>query len=164
MVGFGDKPVDLVQEGVDCAIRVGDLEDSSLVARRLGELQRLTAASPAYIERHGEPTNLDDLRQHLAVQYFFNRTGQVKDMNFVVARISDPGQDAGHASCERRRGSRDVRRTGRWNYSGASIHATAASAFRRTGRGVAAVEDTSHAHCGRVSAQSPLGAEGSRLR
>jgi len=84
MVGFGDKPVDLVQDGVDCAIRVGELEDSSLVARRLGEFQTLTAASPAYIERHGEPANLDDLRQHLAVQYFSNITGRIKDMNFVV--------------------------------------------------------------------------------
>jgi LysR family transcriptional regulator, regulator for bpeEF and oprC len=70
MVGFGDEPVDLVQDGVDCAIRVGELEDSSLVARRLGELQTLTAASPAYIEHHGEPKNLHDLRQHMAVQYF----------------------------------------------------------------------------------------------
>ncbi|WP_075358672.1 LysR substrate-binding domain-containing protein [Caballeronia sordidicola] len=67
---------------------MGDPEDSSLVARRLGELQRLTVASPAYIERQGEPANLDDLRQHVAVQYFSNRTGRVKDMNFVVDRIS----------------------------------------------------------------------------
>jgi LysR family transcriptional regulator for bpeEF and oprC len=84
MVGFGDKPADLVQEGVDCAIRVGALEDSSLVARRLGELQTLTAASPAYIERYGEPTNLDDLRQHLAVQYFSSNAGRMDEMNFVV--------------------------------------------------------------------------------
>lgn len=84
MVGFGDKPVDLVQDGVDCAIRVGELQDSSLVARRLGSLQTLTAASPEYIERHGEPTSIDDLQEHLAVHYFFTRTGRVAEMNFVV--------------------------------------------------------------------------------
>jgi LysR family transcriptional regulator for bpeEF and oprC len=84
MVGFGDKPVDLVQEGIDCAIRVGALEDSSLVARRLGELQTLTAASPAYIARYGELTNLEDLRQHLAVQYFSSGTGRMNEMSFVV--------------------------------------------------------------------------------
>ncbi|OTP66294.1 LysR family transcriptional regulator [Caballeronia sordidicola] len=84
MVGFGDKPVDLVQEGVDCAIRVGELEDSSLVARRLGVLQTLTAASPAYIEQYGEPTSLDNLRQHHAVQYFSNGTGRMNEMSFVI--------------------------------------------------------------------------------
>ncbi len=55
MVGFGDKPVDLIQEGVDCVIRVGTLQDSSLVARRIGVFQGLTAASPQYLERHGVP-------------------------------------------------------------------------------------------------------------
>jgi LysR family transcriptional regulator for bpeEF and oprC len=84
MVGFGDKPVDLVQEGVDCAVRVGELEDSSLVARRLGALQTLTVASPAYIERYGKPSNLEDLRQHLAVHYFSNGAGRMNEMSFVV--------------------------------------------------------------------------------
>ncbi len=82
-VGFGDKLVDLIQEGVDCAIRVGKLEDSSLVARKLGALQTLTAASPAYIERYGKPKCIEELHQHLAVHYFSSRTGHVLDMTFV---------------------------------------------------------------------------------
>ncbi|WP_087665933.1 LysR family transcriptional regulator [Caballeronia humi] len=84
MVGFGDKPVDLIQEGVDCVIRVGTLQDSSLVARRIGVFQGLTAASPGYIERNGAPQTIEDLEQHTAVNYFSSRTGRVIDMDFVV--------------------------------------------------------------------------------
>lgn len=70
MIGFGDKPVDLIQEGVDCVIRVGTLQDSSLVARRIGVFQGVTAASPDYLELHGVPQTIDDLQQHTAVNYF----------------------------------------------------------------------------------------------
>ncbi|MFD1561710.1 LysR family transcriptional regulator [Paraburkholderia silviterrae] len=84
MLGFGDRPVDLIQEGVDCALRVGQLEDSSLVARRLGALTTMTAASPAYLERYGEPHSLEALEQHIAVQYFSNRTGRIAGLNFMV--------------------------------------------------------------------------------
>src|SRR5471030_2785410 len=84
MIGFGDKPVDLIQEGVDCVIRVGTLQDSSLVARRIGVFQGLTAASPDYLELHGVPHTIEDLQQHTAVNYFSSRTGRVMDMDFVV--------------------------------------------------------------------------------
>jgi LysR family transcriptional regulator for bpeEF and oprC len=84
MLGFGDRPVDLIQEGVDCALRVGKLEDSSLVARRLGALTTITAASPAYLTRYGEPRSLEELERHVAVQYFSSRTGRTIDLNFEV--------------------------------------------------------------------------------
>jgi LysR family transcriptional regulator for bpeEF and oprC len=84
MVGFGDKPVDLIQEGVDCVIRVGTLQDSSLVARRIGVFQGVTVASPQYLERNGVPLTLEDLEQHSAVNYFSSRTGRIIDMDFVV--------------------------------------------------------------------------------
>ncbi|ANB75818.1 LysR family transcriptional regulator [Paraburkholderia phytofirmans] len=84
MIGFGDRPVDLIQEGVDCAIRVGKLEDSSLVARRLGALSTVTAASPSYLARYGEPHSLEELQQHIAVQYFSSRTGRTTELNFEV--------------------------------------------------------------------------------
>src|ERR1700753_3446774 len=84
MMAFGDKRVDLIQEGVDCVIRVGTLQDSSLVARRIGVFQGVTAASPAYLERHGVPTNIDELQQHERVNFFWSRTGRVMDMDFVV--------------------------------------------------------------------------------
>jgi LysR family transcriptional regulator for bpeEF and oprC len=84
VIGMGDKPVDLIQEGVDCVLRVGTLQDSSLVARRIGVFQGVTCASPAYLARHGEPHTLDDLQNHTAVNYFSSRTGRVIDMDFMV--------------------------------------------------------------------------------
>lgn len=84
MIGLGDKPVDLIQEGVDCVIRVGTLEDSSLVARRIGVFQGLTCASPSYLERFGRPETIEELERHVAVNYFSSRTGRVLDPNFVV--------------------------------------------------------------------------------
>jgi LysR family transcriptional regulator for bpeEF and oprC len=83
-LGFGDRHVDLIQEGVDCALRIGQLEDSSLIARRLGEFITITAASPSYIERCGEPSSLDELELHTAVMYFSSRTGRTLGPNFVV--------------------------------------------------------------------------------
>jgi DNA-binding transcriptional LysR family regulator len=64
-----DRRVDLVHEGFDCVLRIGVLDDSGLVARRLGELAQLNAASPAYLAAHGTPRTLDDLASHLLVRY-----------------------------------------------------------------------------------------------
>lgn len=84
VIGLGDKPVDLIQEGVDCVIRVGTLEDSSLVARRIGVMQQVTCATPQYFERYGEPKTLEDLERHVAVNYFSSRTGRVLDPDFII--------------------------------------------------------------------------------
>ncbi|AWG28933.1 putative multidrug efflux transcriptional regulator CeoR [Burkholderia cenocepacia] len=83
-LGLSDRPVDLLQEGVDCVIRVGALQDSSLVARRVGLLECVTVASPDYLERHGEPQTIDDLGQHKAVNYFSSRTGRTIDWTFLI--------------------------------------------------------------------------------
>jgi LysR family transcriptional regulator for bpeEF and oprC len=83
-IGMGDRPVDLVRESVDCVIRIGELQDSTLVARRIGTMETVTCASPDYIERHGEPVALADLQQHRAVHYFSSRTGRIYDLDFVV--------------------------------------------------------------------------------
>ena len=56
--------VDLIGERVDVAIRLGSLEDTSLVARKLGESQRIVCASPAYLEKYGQPQTPDELKQH----------------------------------------------------------------------------------------------------
>lgn len=83
-IGLGDRPVDLVQEAVDCAIRVGTLQDSSMVAKRIGTFSSVTCAAPAYLERHGEPTSLEDLQSHYAVNYFSSRTGRNIDWSFLI--------------------------------------------------------------------------------
>ncbi len=64
-----DRRVDVVREGFDCVLRVGKLDESGLVARRLGELPMMNCASPAYLKRHGTPRSLDDLERHLVVHY-----------------------------------------------------------------------------------------------
>jgi DNA-binding transcriptional LysR family regulator len=64
-----DRRVDVIREGFDCVVRVGKLEDSGLVARRLGELPMMNCASPAYLRKHGTPRTLEDLDDHLVVHY-----------------------------------------------------------------------------------------------
>ena len=61
---LADRTVDLVSEGIDCAVRLGGLVDSSLVAVRLGEMKRVVVGSPAYFQRKGVPRSLDDLATH----------------------------------------------------------------------------------------------------
>ncbi len=84
MVGFSDRPVDLIQDGVDCVIRVGELQDSSLIARRVGVYRSVTVASPDYLERNGMPRTIEDLNQHKAINYFWARNGRAMDFSFVV--------------------------------------------------------------------------------
>jgi LysR family transcriptional regulator, regulator for bpeEF and oprC len=83
-LGFSDRPVDLLQEGVDCVIRVGALQDSSLVARRIGLFEGVTCASPAYLERAGVPRTLEELSQFNAINYFSSRTGRIINWAFLV--------------------------------------------------------------------------------
>lgn len=64
-----DRRVDLVHEGFDCLMRVGNLGNSDLVARPLGSLRMENAASPAYLEKHGTPKKLADLARHRLVHY-----------------------------------------------------------------------------------------------
>ncbi|CAB3760227.1 LysR family transcriptional regulator [Paraburkholderia solisilvae] len=77
-----DRMVDLIDDGIDCALRVGVLRDQSLVARRVGEFAQLHCAAPQYLERHGVPQTLDDLADHVAVGFFSNRTGRDLDWEF----------------------------------------------------------------------------------
>ena len=61
---LSDRIVDLINENIDCAIRIGELADSSLVSVRLGEMRRVVVASPAYVAQHGAPQSADELAQH----------------------------------------------------------------------------------------------------
>ncbi|WP_298964275.1 LysR family transcriptional regulator [uncultured Methylobacterium sp.] len=61
---FVDRPVSLVEEGIDVAIRIGRLSDSGLTAARVGAIRRVVCGSPAYLERHGIPQTPQDLRDH----------------------------------------------------------------------------------------------------
>lgn len=75
-LGSSDRAVDLVLEGVDCALRVGPLASSSLVARPLGHFTLINCASPAYLTRRGTPRTPADLPQHMAVNYASPTSGR----------------------------------------------------------------------------------------
>ncbi|CAH0340124.1 HTH-type transcriptional regulator DmlR [Rhizobium sp. CECT 9324] len=83
-IGQGDRLVDLVREGIDCALRAGELADSGLIARKLATINEVTCASPAYLARHGMPATLDDLATgHLCIGFVSSRTGEVMPLEFM---------------------------------------------------------------------------------
>lgn len=81
-IGEGDRLVDLVGEGVDCVIRIGDPADSGLVGRKLGNLAEGTFASPGYLARHGTPTSPDDLEGHRMIGFVSTATRAVIPLEF----------------------------------------------------------------------------------
>ena len=82
-LGVSDRTVDLIGDNVDCVIRGGELSDQSLVARRIGNLEFITAAAPAYLERKGTPTHpLEIEEKHASVIYFSPQSGQHYPLEF----------------------------------------------------------------------------------
>jgi DNA-binding transcriptional LysR family regulator len=83
-LGIGNRDVQLVADNVDCAIRVGEIADQSLVARRIGEFAFLTCATPAYLEVHGTPMHPNDLlRGHETIGMVSSRLGRALPFVFV---------------------------------------------------------------------------------
>lgn len=76
-----DRVVNLVEDGVDLAVRIGHLADSSLVARHVGEMRRIVVASPGYLKAHGEPKTPEAIESHQTIQ--FGATMASPDLRFV---------------------------------------------------------------------------------
>ena len=72
-----NRNVDLVAEGFDLAIRLGQLPDSGLVARKLEDAALLLVASPDYLQRMGTPRTLEELQRHLCLPFVMPRTGRL---------------------------------------------------------------------------------------
>ncbi|MBO9709194.1 MAG: LysR family transcriptional regulator [Caulobacter sp.] len=84
-LGEGDRLVDLVREGVDCVLRVGDLKDSAMIARRVGLLDEVTCAAPAYLEAHGVPAHPDELAAgHRMIGFLSSATGEHFPLEFTI--------------------------------------------------------------------------------
>ena len=79
-----DRLVDLTQEGIDCALRVGDLQDSAFIGRQIGQMRFVTCAAPSYLAQHGTPQTLAELATHRGIMHFSGRTGRAFDWDFLV--------------------------------------------------------------------------------
>ncbi|MET0068221.1 MAG: LysR family transcriptional regulator [Candidatus Thiodiazotropha sp.] len=112
---FNDSEVNLVQEGIDLALRIGELEDSSMVARPLAPIRMLSCASPGYLARHGTPQTPMDLEQHQGLCYsnlpepqkwrFVDTAGRQQNVRIPLHMQANNGQilleaaAAGHGIC-----------------------------------------------------------------
>jgi LysR family transcriptional regulator for bpeEF and oprC len=92
-LGVTDRAVDLVAEGVDCVLRIGELPDSSLIARRVGMATMITCAAPAYIQMHGAPETPDQLGAHRGVNFLSGQNHRPLPWQFL-----QDGNDKMHVS------------------------------------------------------------------
>lgn len=99
-----DTLVDIVSTGVDVAIRIGELRDSSLVATQVGTSRRLLCASPAYLKSHGAPESLADLAAHECItptgtlHWQFLAQGSEQNVR-VAGRLTTSSIDGVHDAC-----------------------------------------------------------------
>jgi DNA-binding transcriptional LysR family regulator len=77
-IDFSDRKVELIEEGFDAAVRIGSVEDSTLVSRKVFSFQRVVVASPQYLNKMGKPKDLKDLSGHVLLLYKFPNTGKLE--------------------------------------------------------------------------------------
>ncbi len=103
-----DRMADIVSEGLDIALRIGSLEDSSLIARKVGEARRVVCTSPSYLKVAGELTSPDDLARHRCATFRthagsnlwrFHRGDEEFEARATGAFFSDDGETLAAASC-----------------------------------------------------------------
>ena len=84
LLGVSDRPTDLVSEGIDCVIRGGTLADTTLIARKLCELEFVTCCHASYLTQYGRPAHPHDLEgQHRVIGYFSALTSKVFPLRFA---------------------------------------------------------------------------------
>jgi len=84
-IRLSDKQCNLISEGVDLAVQIGQIADSSMIARKIDDEQYITCASPNYIQRYGEPVHPDELRQHQCLIYRSQITGRLNKWRYNIA-------------------------------------------------------------------------------
>jgi LysR family transcriptional regulator for bpeEF and oprC len=100
LLGCSERRADLIEEGIDCAVWSGELEDSRLVARRVGQLSFATCASPAYVAKYGQPRHPNELATHRCINHFSPRTGQVFDWVFAKNAVRIQSSLRGHIALD----------------------------------------------------------------
>ncbi|WP_460044501.1 LysR family transcriptional regulator [Pseudomonas sp. S2_H01] len=91
-IDFNDHMVDLIDMGVDVAIRSGPLSDSRFMSRPLRSVQMLICAAPAYLEAHGVPECIEDLSRHTAIRFRFPTSGKLQELPLSLT----PGKPEPH--------------------------------------------------------------------
>jgi LysR family transcriptional regulator, regulator for bpeEF and oprC len=95
-----ERHADLIEQGIDCAVWSGEIDEPSLVARRVGFLYYATCAAPSYLARHGQPLHPDDLKQHRCINHFSPRTGRIFDWVFSKDGVRVQTSLQGHVALE----------------------------------------------------------------
>lgn len=105
-ISLTDRNVDLVEEGVDIAFRIGELSDSRMIARRLAPYRMMLCASPAYLARKGTPLHPSELSTHDAIKYTqsrgawkFRKEGELLEVVPTVVLAINSGQAMRRAAC-----------------------------------------------------------------
>jgi len=84
ILGVTDRAVDLIGEGVDCALRIGDLPDSTLIARPVAMATMVTCAAPDYLNEHGEPKTVGELASHRGVNFLSGQSNRTLPWHFSI--------------------------------------------------------------------------------
>ncbi len=93
-LSLSNRMLDLIEHGIDVALRIGELNDSQLFARKLGQVRRIVVASPAYLARHGTPSAPAELHAHALILQ--STDGQAAEWRFPVAQTgAQAGMQAG---------------------------------------------------------------------
>jgi LysR family transcriptional regulator for bpeEF and oprC len=95
-----ERRADLIEEGIDCAVWSGEIEESNFVARRVGFLYFATCAAPSYIAKYGRPQHPDELVRHRCINHFSPRTGKLIDWVFSKNAVRVQTSLQGHIALE----------------------------------------------------------------
>ncbi|HSI46610.1 MAG TPA: LysR family transcriptional regulator [Methylophilus sp.] len=104
-----DRKVDLISEGYDCVVRTGEVEESGMIMRKIGEMQQTNFASPAYLAEYGETRSIEDLDKHYLIHYQTSSNKRFDAFEYFVngqtqsykmqSRICVNNTDAYRAAC-----------------------------------------------------------------
>lgn len=83
VLGVSDQPSDLIADGIDCVIRIGDLPAGSMIGRLIGRIELIVCGSPGYLEARGTPRSIAELPDHNAVVYFSGRGRRPVEWHFI---------------------------------------------------------------------------------
>ena len=96
ILSSSDRRQDMLRDGLDCVLRVGELNEGDYIARRVGTIKMTTCATPQYLAQHGMPKTVEDLQHHQAINWINSSSRQIMPWTFTIpggiAEVSPPGR------------------------------------------------------------------------